>query len=255
MDVATWNVNSLLSRLDRVLAWLERRRPDVVCLQETKCGDDRFPRRELEAAGYQVCLTGEKGRNGVAILSRHPLEQVCLRLPGHEEDEQRRFVKARVAGTDVLCVYVPNGQAVGSDAFFYKLDWLSRLQAHLVAEHDPAADLILAGDFNIAPDDRDVYDPPAFVNRLHCTAHERRAVQFLLDWGLVDALRLVRTEGGLYSWFDYAPSALKRNRGLRIDLVLVTRSLAARVREVEIDLEERRGERPSDHAPVVVRLA
>jgi exodeoxyribonuclease III len=261
MDIVTWNVNSLRVRLPRVLAWLEAHQPDVLCLQETKVSDDQFPRAEVEALGYQVATreqsSGRTGLNGVAILSRQPLEDVVTVLPGNDEDDQARFIAARTGGVDVVCVYVPNGQAVGVDAFFYKLDWLSRLQAFLVAERDPTAPLALLGDFNITPDDRDVYDPIAFKDRLHATAHERRAIGYLETWGLRDALRVLHDDGGHFSWWDYRDTTqqVREDQGLRIDLILITEPLVQRLRAVSVDVVERRGEqlpdhKPSDHAPV-----
>ncbi len=258
MQIATWNVNSLRSRLDRVLAWLERHQVDVVCLQETKCADGQFPTAELEALGYHVACSGEaRGRNGVATLSRAPLSGVERRLAGRDDDEQRRFLEATTGGVRVLNVYVPNGQAIGSEAFFYKLDWLSRLQAHLVADHDPGEPLVLLGDFNITPDDRDVWDAPARQGSLHCSEFERRALGYLQQWGLQDALRLRTDEPGIYTWFDYRDTlhGFRGDRGLRIDMIYVTAPMAARLTDVRVDLEERAGEKPSDHAPVIATFA
>jgi len=255
MRIVTWNVNSLRVRLERVVAWLQRHDPDVVCLQETKCPDDQFPRAELEALGYHLAIAGQKGLNGVAILSKQPLEDVADALPGRDDDEQKRYLAATVDGVRVINVYVPNGQALGSEAFFYKLDWLGRLQRVLVSQHDPAQPLVLLGDFNIAPEDRDVYDTTAWSNRLHTSTHERAAVERLQAWGLRDALREVESAGGHFSWFDYrdgsGPEVVEKNQGIRIDLILATPPLVERLQGVRIDLEERRGEQPSDHAPVI----
>lgn len=265
MIVATWNVNSLLARLDRVTAWLERRRPDVVCLQETKCPDEAFPRQALLDVGYHACVSGQKGRNGVAILSRAPADCVVGALPAAAEDEdgQSRFISGRVAdgagSLDVISVYVPNGQGIGTEAYFYKLEWMARLLAHLRTSHDPARPLVLAGDFNICPSDLDVFAPEYYKNRLHCTEHERRSLRFLEQWGFTDALRHLRPDAPKqYSWFDYAPHAFRKREGLRIDMIYVTAPLVARLEEVEIDLEERDPKlsktKPSDHAPVLMRL-
>lgn len=261
MIVATWNVNSLLARLERVTAWLERRRPDVVCLQETKCPDDAFPRQALLDAGYHACISGQKGRNGVAILSRTPAECVVSALPAaaEGEDGQSRFISARVGDLDVISVYVPNGQGIGTEAYFYKLEWMARLLGHLRTSFDPARPLVLAGDFNICPADLDVFAPEYYRNRLHCTEHERRSLRFLEQWGFVDALRHLRPDAPKqYSWFDYTPHAFRKREGLRIDLIYVTRPLVDRVEDVEIDLEERDPKlskvKPSDHAPVLLRL-
>lgn len=258
MQIVTWNVNSLRVRLERVTAWLERHQPDVLCLQETKCPDDQFPEAELRALGYELAYTGEKGLNGVAILSKRPLEDVAPVLPGRDDDTQRRFLAATVDGVRVINVYVPNGQALASEAFFYKLDWLGRLQRLLVSQHDPQQPLVLLGDFNIAPDDRDVCDPAAWANRLHTSAHERAAVERLRGWGLHDALRELHQDAGRFSWFDYRDGSgeevVEKNQGLRIDLILATAPLKERLREVRIDLEERQGDKPSDHAPVIARF-
>ena len=261
MLVATWNINSLRMRLERVLAWLEKHQPDVLCLQETKCPDEQFPLAEVQALGYQVACTGEKGLNGVATLSRAPLEDVERVLPGRDDDTQRRFLAATVGGVRVINVYVPNGQAIGSDAFFFKLDWLGRLQRHLVQRHRPDQPVLLLGDFNIAPEDRDVHDPVLWSNRLHCSTHERRAVEHLLKWGFQDALRVKHPEPGLFSWYDYRGAIgnfgrhlVKKGEGLRIDLILCTPPLVERLDDVWIDLEERLGDKPSDHAPVLARF-
>ena len=254
MKLVTWNVNSLRIRLSRVQAWIQQHQPDVLCLQETKCPDAQFPRAELEGLGYHVEISGQKGLNGVAILSKAPMTDVLRALPGKDDDRQKRFIAATVDGVRVFNGYIPNGQKVGSEAFFYKLDWLGRLQAHLVQTHDPSQEIAVVGDFNIAPDDRDVHDPVAFKDRLHCTTHERRAIEYLEGWGLSDALRAKYDDGERYSWFDYRNDGIARNEGLRIDLILLTEPLLARLEDVTIDLDERKGEKPSDHAPVVAEL-
>jgi len=257
VKIATWNVNSLRARLERVTAWLERQRPDVLCLQETKCPDEQFPSAAFEALGYEVAFAGEPGGlNGVATLSRCPLGPVRSELPGRADDAQRRFLAARCGELEVINVYVPNGQALGSDAFFYKLDWLSRLQAYLVGEREPTCPLVLLGDFNIAPDGRDVGVGEDSEGALHCSPHERRALGYLEAWGLRDALRVRTDQAGIYSWFDYRETTRRFDpgRGLRIDLIYVTAPLVPRVADVAVDLEERAGERPSDHAPVLLTL-
>jgi exodeoxyribonuclease-3 len=244
--LATFNVNSLRARMGRITAWLQRAAPDVACLQETKVEDERFPRRELEALGYHVALAGEPGRNGVAILSRAPIEDPVTVLPGGHEDAQARFLSVRTAGVRVICAYVPNGQGVATEAFFYKLEWLARLLAHLKTGHDPKAPLALLGDFNICPSDLDVFAPESFRGRLHCTDHERKAIDRLCQWGLVDALRQVEpTATGRYTWFDYGPHSLRLNEGLRIDLALLTAPLSRRIERCEIDMAERQDGTPS----------
>lgn len=260
MKIVSWNINSLRQRLHRVTAWLAAHDPDVVCLQETKCPDAQFPRDELEGAGYELAFTGEKGLNGVAILSKHPLSDVETVLPGRDDDTQRRYVAATVAGIRVLNVYVPNGQSVGSDPFFFKLDWLSRLQAHLRQAHSPDQPICLVGDFNIAPAALDVHDVKAWEGGLHCTTHERKMIEFLLAWGFTDALRAKRPDEPVYTWFDYRDAnAVEEGRGLRIDLSLVTAPLVDRLSDVTVDLDERLrsddDDKPSDHAPLITELA
>lgn len=258
LKITSWNVNSLRSRLERVGEWLTRHQPDVLCLQETKCADADFPQAELAEFGYRSVFTGQQnGLNGVAILAREEPRDVLSVLPGRDEDEQRRFLSAQVAGLRVIDLYVPNGQALGSDAFFYKLDWLGRLQAHLVRSHSPSEPLIVLGDFNITPDDRDVWDPVGWRDRLHCSPHERRALGYLEAWGLRDSLRLLTEEGGIYTWFDYRDTVREFDplRGLRIDMIYVSQALAGRVRAVDVDLVERQGEKPSDHAPLTLTLS
>lgn len=258
LRITSWNVNSLRSRLERVTSWLERHQPDVLCLQETKCADADFPADELAAVGYQAVFTGQQnGLNGVAILAKEEPREVLKVLPGREDDEQRRFLSAEVAGVRVMDLYVPNGQSLGSEAFFYKLDWLGRLQAHLVSDHDPSQPLVVLGDFNITPDDRDVWDPERWSGRIHCSPHERRALSYLEGWGLKDSLRLLTDEAGIFTWFDYRDTVREFDpqRGLRIDLLYVSQPLQERVQAVDVDLEERQGEKPSDHAPVTLTLS
>ena len=256
MNLASWNVNSLRMRLPNLLAWLRAAGPDVVCLQETKVHDDEFPAFELMVAGYETAFWGEPNYNGVAILSRLPIEDVRRGLPGDADDASaaRRLLTARVGGITVMNAYVPNGQAIGTDKHVYKMTWLDRLARHLEADHDPAQPLVLCGDFNIAPEDRDVYAPDALRGSIMFSEGEHAALQRILDWGLTDTLRLHHPEGGLYSYFDYRTAALVRNDGWRIDLILATGPLAQTCTQAWIDLEPRRGERPSDHTPVVARF-
>lgn len=257
LHIATWNVNSLRSRLERVKAWIERKNPTVLCLQETKCPDESFPREEFEAMGFHVAYAGQtNGLNGVAILSREPIMDVLAVLPGTDHDDQRRFLSLETCGVRVIDVYVPNGQSLGSDAFFYKMDWLTRLLSHLRKTHSPEEPLVLLGDFNIAPDDRDVHDPAAWEGRTHVSALERGSLGYLQAWGLEDVYRRLHDDGGRFSWFDYRDTfkGFSTDRGLRIDLIYATATLAARVESVEIDLDERADScdsTPSDHAPVL----
>lgn len=255
MTIATWNVNSVRTRLPRLLAWLDRRQPDVVCLQETKVEDRHFPLAEGAARGYRALVCGEKTYNGVAILSRAEPTDVVRCLPGDETDAPRRLLAATVGGVRIVNVYAPNGGELGSPSYAYKLSWYGRLRAFLDAAVDPAADVVLCGDLNIAPAERDVWDPEQWRGQVMCTEPERDCFRSLVGWGLADALRLRRPdEGGLYTWWDYRAGAFHRNRGLRIDHVLLSPSLAGRCAAVEIDRDERKGPKPSDHAPVVATL-
>ena len=248
--VATWNVNSIRVREAAVRGWLERHAPDVLCLQETKVVDEKFPRAGFEALGYQIAAAGQPTYNGVAILSRHPIEQRVDALPGDGADAPRRYLAATIAGLRIVNVYVPNGDTVGSDKYKFKLDWLGRLRAALDAvEH--RADLLVCGDFNVAPEPRDVYDPAAVENDVLFHAEARRALADVLAWGLSDAFRLHHDEAGQFSWWDYRLNAFKRKMGLRIDHILVSAPLARRCTGCVIDVEPRAATQPSDHAPVV----
>jgi len=239
MKLATWNVNSIKVRLPQLLAWLETARPDVLCLQELKTEEPGFPRAALEAAGYASVAYGQKTYNGVAILSRAPLADVATGIPGFA-DEQRRVIAATVAGTRVVCVYCPNGQAVGSDKYDYKLRWLDAVHDWLAAERQAHPKLVVMGDFNIAPDDRDVFDPKVWNDgHILTSTAERDALQRLYALGLHDAFRLHSDEANVYSWWDYRMGGLRRNLGLRIDLTLVSDALRAHAVESGIDREPR----------------
>ena len=251
MQIVTWNVNSIRARKERVLAWLAVQQPEVVCLQETKVTDDAFPRADFEALGYQVSVAGQPTYNGVAILSRTAPLDIRRGFDDGEEEREARFLSATVAEVRVLCVYVPNGQVVGSDKFAYKLAWLSRLRRYLEQHCDPAGLLALCGDLNVAPESRDVHDPAAWQDTVLFHPEARAALRDLCAWGLVDAFRLHHSEGGLYSWWDYRQLAFPKNQGLRIDHILVTQPLAARCTGARIDREARKGKGASDHTPVV----
>jgi len=257
MKLASWNVNSLKIRLPQLLEWLGARAPDVVCLQETKLEDDKFPILEIEAAGYWCVRYGQKTYNGVAILSRHPLADVATGIPALP-DEQKRFIAATVGkGIDALrvaCVYVPNGQAVGSTKYDYKLAWLAACRNQLEEELRRTPRLAVLGDYNVAPADEDVHDPEAWRDKVLCSTPEREAFRNLLGLGLKDAFRMFTQEEKSFTWWDYRMNAFKRNLGLRIDHVLLGPELAARCRACAIDVDTRRAQRPSDHAPVVVEL-
>lgn len=254
MKVATWNVNSIRTRLERVTAWLRREAPDVLCLQELKVVDDDLPRTELEALGYHVEAWGQKTYNGVAILSRRPPTDVVRGIPEDGADAEARAIAATVDGVRVVCVYIPNGQRVTSEKFAYKLDWLDRLREGLAGTLADHRKVLVAGDFNIAPDDRDVHDPDAWRGQVHFHPKEHEALGRILALGLEDVFRRHHEEGGHYSWWDYRGGSFPRNEGLRIDLLLAGGALAGRSAEASIDAGERREDagagKPSDHAPV-----
>ncbi len=254
MKIATWNVNSLRVRLPHVLDWLAAQRPDVLCLQETKLEDAAFPFAEIEAAGYRAVHNGQKTYNGVAILARTEVGDVARDIPDFD-DAQKRVIAATVGDVRVVCAYFPNGQSVDSDKYPYKLKWLAALAAWLKEELVRHPNLVLLGDFNIAPEDRDMYDPVAWKGQVLCTDAERDAYRRLLGLGLADAFRLFeQTEKG-YTWWDYRMMAFRRNLGLRIDIILLSTALAGACRACAVDRAPRKLERPSDHAPVMAELA
>ena len=255
MLLAAWNVNSLSVRLPRLLAWLAANRPDVVCLQETKLPDAKFPALELAAAGYAAHFAGQKTYNGVALLAREglPVGDVATGIPGFP-DEQKRVIAATVAGMRVVGVYVPNGQAVGSDKFRYKLDWYTAFAGMLRGELARHPALAVGGDFNVAPEDRDVHDPALWAGQVLCSEPERAAFRALLAVGLADSFRLFDQPERTFSWWDYRMLAFPKNHGLRIDHILLSPPLAARCIASRIDRNARKGEKPSDHAPVLVEL-
>lgn len=251
MKLATWNVNSIRARLERVLAWTETNAPDVLCLQEIKVEDDVFPAGAFEDLGYHAVVHGQRTYNGVAILSKTPPEDPWRGLDDGVDDPQARLVGARVDGVRVLCAYVPNGEYVGSVKWTYKLAWLERLGRFLEARCDPAAPLVLCGDLNIAPEPRDVKNPEKWEKTVLFHPEARAALETLSGFGLADALRLHHEEDGIYSWWDYRMLGFPKNDGLRIDHVLVTEPMAARCTDCFVDREARKGPKPSDHAPVV----
>jgi exodeoxyribonuclease III len=252
MRIVTWNVNSIRTRLPRLLGVLQRHQPDAVCIQELKVAEDEFPSLELKAAGYEAALVGQKSYNGVAILSRAKLTRVESSFSDDVADEQARFLAAELAGIRVLCVYVPNGGEVGSDKWEYKLGWLARLRSYLDRNEDRKRPLAVCGDFNVAPDDADVKNPARWKDTVLCHPDGRAALKRVIEWGLVDAFRRVHPDGGIYSWWDYRMLGFPKNDGLRIDGVYVTLPLAERLKDARIDREERKGKQPSDHAPVIV---
>ena len=252
MKVITWNVNSIRTRLDRLVALLARHRPDVVCLQELKVVDEDFPFAALEEAGYQAAVYGQKTYNGVAILSREPA--VDIRTGFGDDDPQARLISASVNGVQVLSTYFPNGGEVGSDKYAYKLDWMKRLRSLLDRDYDAASPLLVCGDTNIALHDHDIAKPEKWTGSVLCTPEGRAALTDICAWGLRDVFGEKYPDGGLFSWWDYRQLAFPKGDGLRIDHILATATLADRCTAASIDRDERKGEKPSDHAPVIAEF-
>ncbi|RJG15163.1 exodeoxyribonuclease III [Massilia cavernae] len=255
MKIATWNVNSLKVRLPHLLQWLDTNPVDVLCIQETKLEDEKFPLMEINAAGYQVAFSGQKTYNGVAILSRLPITDVVRNNPRFE-DAQQRILAATIEGVRFICAYVPNGQSVDSDKYVYKLAWLASLREWLAEELRTHADqgLAILGDYNIAPEDRDVYDPAGWGEEVLCSPKERAALTALVELGLTDSFRMFEQPEKSYSWWDYRQLGYQKNKGLRIDHILLSESLAKRCSACAIDRMPRKWTQPSDHAPVIATL-
>jgi exodeoxyribonuclease-3 len=252
---ATWNVNSLRARQERVEEWLAEAAPDVVMLQETKLADDAFPALSFEALGYSCAHYGQGQWNGVAILSKVGLDDVVVNFAGHvDPDPDARIITATCGGVRVSSVYVPNGRTLDDPHYTYKLSWLDRLVAHLDADTEPSAAVLVGGDFNIAPADRDVYDPAKFVGATHVSAPERERLEALERWGLVDVFRTMHDADRVYSWWDYRAGDFHQGRGLRIDLLMCSPSVVDKATWSIIDRNARKGKSPSDHAPVIVDL-
>ena len=254
MKLATWNVNSLTVRLPQLVDWLGRQQPDVLVLQETKLTDDKFPQADIQAAGWHSVWFGQKTYNGVALLARIAPVDVLHNIPGFD-DPQARVIAATVGGLRIVGAYFPNGQAPGSDKFAYKMAWLQALHGWLRGELVRHPQLVLMGDFNIAPEDRDVFDPVAWAGQIHCTPEERAHFQALCALGLADAFRLFDQPPRIWTWWDYRNLAFRKNQGLRIDHILVSQALRLRVTACTVDKLPRKNERPSDHAPVLATLA
>jgi exodeoxyribonuclease-3 len=251
MRIVTWNVNSVRARHDHLIDFLEEHKPDVLCLQELKCVEEQFPFEEVTAAGYEAAVYGQKSYNGVAILSRVGLENVRKGFEdGDEEDAQSRIVRADCGGVRILNVYVPNGESLESDKYTYKLGWLARLKSTFEAQEDVGRELVLVGDFNIVTETRDMWNPDAEGN-VFTTDAERAGLQAFKDWGLTDCHRLHDESDGLFTWWDYRMLAYPKRRGLRIDLVLASKTLTARSKSVVVERAYRKRKKPSDHAPVV----
>jgi exodeoxyribonuclease-3 len=253
MKIASWNVNSIRVRLEHVLDWLHAEQPDVLGLQEIKVPGDDFPAEAFQQAGYQCLVNGQKTYNGVALLSKLTALQPALDIPGLA-DVQKRAVAATFDGCRVINLYVPNGESVGSEKYAYKLSWLSALRDWLQQELAAHDKLVVLGDFNIAPEDRDVHDPAEWRNKVLCSDAERAALSSLLDLGLTDSFRLFEQPDKTFSWWDYRAGGFRRNNGLRIDLLLVSKNLAPLCKQSRIDREPRALERPSDHAPVWIEF-
>jgi exodeoxyribonuclease-3 len=251
MKLATWNVNSIRSRHDRLIAWLDRHQPDVLCLQELKVTEEVFDPSTIEEAGYHFVMLGQKTYNGVAILSREPLTNVARNMNDGVDDPQARLIAGTVNNVTVVNLYVPNGSEVGGDKWDYKLTWLGRLDRWIDTHYTPDQPLIVCGDFNIAPRDSDVYDPQGWADSVLCHTEARDALGRLTAWGLTDVFATHHPDGGIYSWWDYRHLGFPKDHGLRIDLVLPTHELASRCTEIVVDRDERKGEKPSDHAPIV----
>jgi exodeoxyribonuclease-3 len=251
--IATWNVNSLKVRMLRVEEWLAYARPDILCLQETKLADTAFPALAFAGLGYESAHHGHGRWNGVAILSRLGIEDVVAGFSaGLEDDPDARLISARCGGVRVSSVYVPNGRSLDSEQYRYKLSWLDRLRGHLEATCDPDEPVAVCGDFNVAPEDRDVWQPASFVGSTHVSEPERDALARLEAWGLEDAFRIRHQEERLFTYWDYRAGDFHNHRGMRIDLILVTKPLAERVGYALIDRSARKGKLPSDHAPLLI---
>jgi exodeoxyribonuclease-3 len=253
MLIATWNVNSILARLPVVMRWLDDVKPDVVCMQETKCTDDKFPTLIFQERGYQCQLFGQQSYNGVAILTRTACD-TSHRGYTNDESAQSRLITTCVEGINIVNVYIPNGQAVGTDKYVFKLDWMSRLRAFFDTAYDSSTPVLLCGDFNVAPEDRDVHDVRLWQGRVMFSEQERAALQHIKDWGFTDAFRLHNEDGGKFTWWDYRAGAFRRNMGLRIDHMWITEPLISRSVRSWIDMAPRTWEKPSDHAPVLAEF-
>ncbi len=254
MKIATWNVNSINIRLEQMLAWLAETKTDVLCLQETKCVDGGFPFAPINDAGYHVSFYGEKSYNGVAILSKSEIEEVQKGFPDDDGESPKRLIAATVNGIRIVNTYIPNGTELWTDKFTFKLDWLQRLRRYFDETCDVNNDALLCGDFNVAPDELDVWSVPVFQGKLHFSKPERAAIYHVKQWGFVDVFRKINPDLQEFSWWDFRSGAWQRNRGLRIDHIWTSPSLADRCTGCWIDKEPRAGERPSDHTPVVAEF-
>jgi exodeoxyribonuclease-3 len=255
MKIATWNVNSINVRLPQTLDWLAANKPDALCLQEIKCAEAKFPFAAFSEVGYHAEIFGQPSYNGVAIITPVPPHDVQRGFPGDEADAPRRLIAATVGPLRIVNVYIPNGQEVGAEKYYFKLAWIERLRNFLDSQHTPQQPVLLCGDFNVAPEDRDVYDPVLWAGKIHCSQPERDALRTVQEFGFVDAFRLRHSEPGHYSWWDYRSGGFRRNQGLRIDHIWVTPPLAEACVDSWIDKTPRALERPSDHTPVVAEFS
>lgn len=254
MKIATWNVNSINIRLPVLLNWLTKTEVDVACLQETKCVDESFPFAEINAIGYKTAFFGQKSYNGVAILSKHEIEDVQKGFHDDDDEQPKRLIAATVNGIRIVNTYIPNGTELWTDKFAFKLDWLQRLRRFFDETCDLKGDVLLCGDFNVAPEELDVWSVPAWEGKLHFSRPERAAIHHVKQWGFVDVFRKLNPEAKEFSWWNYREGAWQRNRGLRIDHIWTSPSLAAKCTACWIDKEPRALEKPSDHAPVVAEF-
>ncbi|HEX6124286.1 MAG TPA: exodeoxyribonuclease III [Pyrinomonadaceae bacterium] len=255
MKIATWNVNSINIRLPVLLDWLAKTQTDIVCLQETKCVDESFPYAEINGAGYQTAFFGQKSYNGVAILSKYEIQDVQKGFHDDDDEQPKRLIAATVNGIRLVNTYIPNGTALGSDKFTFKLDWLQRLRRFFDETCDLNGNVLLCGDFNVAPEELDVWNVPVWEGRLHFSRPERAAIHHVKQWGFVDVFRKLNPDVKEFSWWDYREGAWQRNRGLRIDHIWTSPSLAEKCTACWIDKEPRALDKPSDHAPVVAEFA
>lgn len=253
MKIASWNVNSLKVRLEQVLNWLEQHQPDILALQETKLSDENFPQEAFESRGWEVAFSGQKTYNGVAIISQQAATDIVTDIPDLS-DPQRRILSVTIGGLRIINLYVVNGSAPGTEKFAYKMDWLEKVSRFIEQQLQQHQDVVVLGDFNIAPEDRDVHDPNKWRDKILCTKEERSALNQILDLGFQDSFRLLHDEGGFFSWWDYRMNGFTRNLGLRIDLILCSDQMAESVNAAYIDLEPRKAERPSDHTVVVAEF-
>jgi exodeoxyribonuclease-3 len=254
MKIATWNVNSVRARLERVVEWLEAKKPDVLCMQEIKCLDEQFPRETFENLGYRVATFGQKTYNGVAILAKQNIEDVVRGLPGEGEEAQKRAIGAQIGDVLLLNLYVVNGEAVGSAKYAYKMEWMQRVADFVRERYDMKEKVVVCGDFNVTFDDRDVHDPEAWREKVLCSTPERQWLAKIMQPGLRDAFRHFHDEAGHYTWWDFRTRGFQRGEGLRIDHFLMSEPALGACSGVEIDKGARGGEKPSDHAPVIAHL-